>query len=96
MPVILHKAKTSTSVPAEAAPSFESLIQALKDQIDRRTTAEMLGITIRTLLRWHHQNFGPKRLVLSAGRYAYRRAEVEAWVAERGQSSHRPRTKKGG
>ena len=66
------------------------------DFIDRITTAEMLGITPRTLLRWHHQNFGPERVVISQGRYAYRRAEVEAWVAERGQSSHRPRTKKGG
>jgi predicted DNA-binding transcriptional regulator AlpA len=106
MPVILHKTKT-VGLVSSAAPAFESLInmsnaefsamaaegrKALKDQIDRHTTAAMLGITIRTLLRWHHQNFGPKRLVLSAGRYGYGRAEVEAWVAEHGQGSHRPRS----
>jgi predicted DNA-binding transcriptional regulator AlpA len=106
MPVILRKAKTATSVPVTgAAQSFESLInmsnaefsamaaegrKALKDQIDRHTTAAMLGITIRTLLRWHHQNFGPKRFVLSPGRYEYRRAEMEAWIAENhDQITHR-------
>ena len=51
-----------------SAPLFDSLIkmadagfsamgakdrQALKDQIDRRTTAAMLAITVRTLDRWH-------------------------------------------
>ena len=102
---ILHKPKT-VGVVSSAAPAFDSLInmsnaefsameikdrQALREQIDRHTTAAMLGITIRTLLRWHHQNFGPKRLVLSAGRYGYRRAEVKAWVAEHGPGSHRPR-----
>jgi predicted DNA-binding transcriptional regulator AlpA len=110
MPVILPKAKT-VGLVSSAAPSFNSLTnmsdtefwamgkkdqQAKKDQIDRHTTAAMLGITIRTLLRWHHQNFGPERVVISQGRYAYRRAEVEAWVAEHGQGSHRPRAKKGG
>jgi predicted DNA-binding transcriptional regulator AlpA len=66
------------------------------DFIDRITTAEMLGITPRTLLRWHDQNFGPKREEVSQNRYGYRKAEVEAWVAKHGQGSHRPRSKKGG
>ena len=70
--------------------------QAQTDLIDRHTAAAMLGITIRTLLRWHHQNFGPERVVISQSRYAYRRAEVEAWVAEHGRGSHRSRAKRGG
>src|SRR5262245_42551594 len=101
------KTANPVPVMSSGAPSFDSLInmsdaefsaltaehkKTLKDQIDRHTAAAMLGITIRTLLRWHHQNFGPERLVISQGRYAYRIAEVEAWVAEHGQGSHRPRS----
>jgi predicted DNA-binding transcriptional regulator AlpA len=105
MPVILHKTKTTVGSVSSAAPSFDSLInmsdaefsamqvkdrQALKDQIDRHTTAAMLGITIRTLQRWHHHQYGPKRL--SGTRVRYSRAEVEAWIAKHGQGSHRPRS----
>ena len=111
MPVILKKTKTATSVPvmSNAGPSFDSLIKmsdaeflamaaedrkALKDQIDRHTTAAMLGVTIRTLQRWHHHGYGPKRL--PGPRIRYSRAEVEAWVAEHGRGSPRPRSDKGG
>ena len=66
-----------------------------KELISRITAAAMLGVTPRTLLRWHDKNFGPKREEVSQGRYGYRKAEVEAWVAEHGQGSHRPRSKKG-
>jgi len=54
---------------------------ALKDQIDRHTTAAMLGTCIRTLQRWHHENFGPKRLS-KGGPIRYSHAEVEAWIAQ--------------
>ena len=109
MPVILRKAKPSVPVMSTADPSFEALINMSDaefsataaedkkaDRIKRHTTAEMLGVTPRTLLRWHDKNFGPKRERVSPGRYEYRKAEVEAWVAEHGQGSHRPRSGKGG
>jgi predicted DNA-binding transcriptional regulator AlpA len=67
-----------------------------KELISRITAAAMFGITPRTLLRRHEKNFGPKREEVSQGRYGYRKAEVEAWVAEHGQGSHRPRSGKGG
>ena len=35
--------------------------QILKDAIGRPTTAALLGITVRTLDRWHDQDYGPKR-----------------------------------
>jgi len=107
MPVILHKTK-KVGLVSSAAPSFDSNMsdtkfsamqvkdrQALKDQIDRRTTAEMLGITIRTLQRWHHENYGPSR-ISKGGPIRYSRAEVEAWVVEHGRGSRRPRSGKGG
>ena len=34
--------------------------RALKDRIDRRTTGAMLGITVRTLDRWHDHHYGPQ------------------------------------
>ena len=68
------------------------LLSERADFISRAATAAMIGMTPRTLLRWHHQNFGPKRFMLSPGRYGYRKAEVQAWVAEHGLSSHRPRS----
>src|SRR6476661_7907956 len=103
MPVII-KPKTTVKLASSAAPSFESPIsmseaeframvekdrKALKDGIDRHTTAAMLGKSIRTLQRWHHENYGPKRR-RRFGRICYSKAEVEAWVAEHDQGSHQP------
>lgn len=34
---------------------------------DRARAAEMLGITVRTLLRWHHKGKGPPRRRNGAG-----------------------------
>jgi hypothetical protein len=64
--------------------------KALKDQIDRHTTGAMLGITTRTLDRWHRAQYGPKRLPTHPIRY--RRSEVEAWVAKHGRGIGRPRS----
>ena len=104
MPVILHKTRT-VGLVSSAAPEFASLAnmsnaefsamatedrKALKDQIDRNTTATMLGTCIRTLQRWHHENYGPR------GPIRYSRAEVQAWIAKHGRGSHRPRSDKGG
>ena len=100
------KAVNLTTTVPNAAPSFDELInmsdaqfsamiardrRALKDQINRRTTAALLGITIRTLQRWHNENYGPKR-ISKGGPIRYSKAEVEAWVAEHGLGSHRPRS----
>jgi predicted DNA-binding transcriptional regulator AlpA len=107
MPVILRKANTPVPVMSTADPSLEALINISDaesataaedkkaDRIKRHTTAEMLGITIRTLQRWHHENYGPKR-ISKGGPIRYSRAEVMAWVAEHGRGSHRPRSGRGG
>jgi len=63
-----------------------------KEFISRITAAAMLGVTPRTLLRWHDKNFGPKREEVSQGRYGYRKDEVKAWVVKHGRSSHRARS----
>ena len=108
MPVILHKTKT-VGLVSSAVPEFASLAnmsnaefsamaaedrKALKDQIDRNTTAAMLGTCVRTLQRWHHDQYGPRR-ISEGGPIRYSRAEVQAWIAKHGQGSHRPRSGKG-
>ncbi len=47
---------------------------------DRTTAAEMLGITVRTLLRWHHQGKGPVRRRNGNG-LRYRITEIEDWLS---------------
>jgi len=48
--------------------------------IDRHTTAALLGVTPRTLQRWHNTGIGPKR-VSGPGWLSvlYWRSEVEQW-----------------
>ena len=55
------------------------------DRIGRHTTAQILGVTIRTLQRWHNQDFGPPRWNDPENRPIwYSRAEVEQWAASNG------------
>jgi predicted DNA-binding transcriptional regulator AlpA len=63
-----------------------------REIISRDTAAAMLGITVRTLLRRHHDKFGPERVTITPRRYGYRKTEVQSWVAEHGRGSHRPRS----
>ena len=107
MPVVIRKkpqpdTTKTVELAKHAAPPFKmneteflammaSDEKGLKDWINRRTTAVMLGITVRTLDRWHDRDYGPKRK-RKFGRYTYSRAEVEAWIAEHGRGSRRPRS----
>jgi phage terminase Nu1 subunit (DNA packaging protein) len=59
----------------------ESSLRQL-DLIGRHTAAKILGITIRTLQRWHHQGIGPQRKNWKSDRpIQYSRTEVEEWAA---------------
>ena len=52
------------------------------DRIGRHTTAQILGVTIRTLQRWHNDGCGPPRRNPSDERPIwYSRAEVEQLAA---------------
>jgi predicted DNA-binding transcriptional regulator AlpA len=59
-------------------------VWAAEGLIDRHETADLLGVTVRTLQRWHHDGSGPKR-VPGPGRghlsVLYRRSEVEKWMS---------------
>jgi predicted DNA-binding transcriptional regulator AlpA len=64
---------------------------AAEGLIDRHDTAALLGTTVRTLQRWHHNGHGPKR-VPGGGRehltVLYRRSEVEQWMSTKMQHLH--------
>jgi hypothetical protein len=47
--------------------------------VDRATAAQMLGKTVRTLLRWHRQGKGPPRRHNGNG-IRYRISEIEDWL----------------
>jgi phage terminase Nu1 subunit (DNA packaging protein) len=64
-------------------------MQALKAEayarahlINRHVAAEILGVTSRTLQRWHRQGIGPQRTNDPRKRpIRYSRAEVEQWAS---------------
>jgi hypothetical protein len=71
----------------QLSPSSRRIIaeeRARRDLIDRHTTAAILGVTIRTLQRWHDTGFGPPRRNDPRKRVRYSRPEVEQWAASNG------------
>ena len=47
---------------------------------NRTKASEMLGISVRTLLRWHQQERGPSRRRKGTG-LRYRISEIEDWLS---------------
>jgi hypothetical protein len=68
--------------PAEAYQMAMKEPEAVFKSIDRNAAASMLGVTDRTLLRWHRLGYGPKRQRDWARRVYYIQAEVEGWIVE--------------
>ena len=75
---------------SKLSPSSRQQIAASRaqrdpDRIGRHATAAILGVTIRTLQRWHNQGFGPPRRNNPGERPIwYSRTEVEEWAALHG------------
>ncbi len=67
----------STPKPARGANGW----QFLQDYISEQQCAEALGISRRTLSRWHRLREGPPRTYVGK-RIRYRRSSVESWLAE--------------
>ena len=51
----------------------------IDDLLDRWATAGVLGISVRTLDRWHRLGFGPPR-IRYAGQIRYRLSSLARWV----------------
>lgn len=49
--------------------------------------AEELGIQVSTLRRWRGEGIGPKPTRLTYHLVRYRRADVNAWIAERSNAA---------
>jgi hypothetical protein len=54
---------------------------SLSELIDRATAAAMLGVSPRTLDRWHHLRKGPARVQYGTnGLVRYRVVDLEEWI----------------
>src|SRR5262249_5350952 len=70
-------AKTKEEKAWEQA--FRRRVLAEDGLVDRLGAAEMMGVTDRTLPRWHREGKGPPRIYRGRSVY-YRIAEIEAWL----------------
>jgi predicted DNA-binding transcriptional regulator AlpA len=62
---------------------------ATEGLIDRHETATLLGVSFRTLQRWHRDGHGPKRVSRRGHlRVLYRRSEVEELASTKMQHLH--------
>jgi predicted DNA-binding transcriptional regulator AlpA len=57
----------------------KSASDTLADLLDKQTAANLLGVTARTLDRWHREQAGPPRIRLGR-KIRYRRHSLENWV----------------
>ena len=74
----------------EAAPS-----SILEGFVTQEQLAEMLGVGVRTLRRWHHLRFGPPSRRIGR-RVIYLQSEVRSWVlAQDGRAPALPRPGRG-
>ena len=65
---------------------FRRKVLADDGLVDRLDAAEMLGVTDRTLLRWHREGKGPPRIYAGRSVY-YRIADIEARLRKSGKPS---------
>jgi predicted DNA-binding transcriptional regulator AlpA len=49
------------------------------DLVDRAAAADALGVSVRTLDRWHKLGFGPPRIRYSR-KVRYRASAIRAWI----------------
>ena len=52
--------------------------------LNAKETAELLGVSLRTLDRICQTDSGLKKIQLSPGRVGFRQADVLAWIESRG------------
>ena len=73
---------TLTAELARLASHVRELPSAT-DGINRHTTATLIGVSTRTLQRWHKAEYGPARKRLPGRSVYYSRAEVDRWISDR-------------
>jgi predicted DNA-binding transcriptional regulator AlpA len=55
--------------------------------VKRHEAAALLGVSTRTLQRWHKQGFGPRRSI--GKRFYYIESEIQEWIASHGRGGKR-------
>lgn len=77
---IARRAALPQPRPAESSSATAS---AKADILCRAEVTRMIGLSSSTLWRMEHDGRFPARIQLGPRRVGWRRAEVEAWLAER-------------
>ena len=57
--------------------------KAVSELVDRAQAAQLLGVSPRTLDRWHRLRIGPPRVALGGHKVRYRLSSLDAWVRSR-------------
>ena len=55
--------------------------------VKRHVAAAMLGVSIKTLQRWHKRGYGPARSINY--HFHYKKSEIEEWIAKHGRGGRR-------
>ena len=58
----------------------ESINVAFPELVDRQEAANLLGVSPRTLDRWHLLRVGPPRIALGGHKVRYRVGALRAWL----------------
>ena len=62
-------------------PNSPHQIGAIDDLLDREAAARILGVSPRTLDRWHLLRIGPPRLTIGGRTVRYRLSSLDSWIA---------------
>ena len=72
-----------SNVNAEADRSDSVMPDDLDALVRQEEAARLLDLTPRALEAWRHKGGGPRYIRISARCVRYRRADLQAWIAER-------------
>jgi hypothetical protein len=90
---------SSACVKPGGKPNLEDVLRRLErdvrrasakpqvKMVKRHEAAAMLGVSTRTLQRWHKQSYGPRRSI--GKRFHYVKFEIEEWIANHGRGGKR-------
>ncbi|WP_436637634.1 helix-turn-helix transcriptional regulator [Microbaculum sp. FT89] len=63
-------------------PSDRGDVHGLDDILDREGAADLLGVSARTLDRWHALRIGPPRIRMGSQLVRYRRSSILEWLSD--------------
>ena len=77
VPMAFEQVAEGTTMAGQA----QSQNTAFREMLDRKETADLLGVSPRTLDRWHLLRVGPPRIVVGR-QVRYKLSSVQRWLDE--------------